>query len=135
MTWRFSWVATVCALFVLIGVGILVDRFGYVEIRTNSADRAITLSIPDPMLLGVPIAMRWQGHAGMDDRAIGLRLVSSEGVILLGDAALVSGVHYVTVPCTLSPSPVRVEMVDNKTGGILASSAVAVLPPGPDCVQ
>lgn len=117
------------------GIGVLVDQFGYVEIRTNSADRAIALEIPNPLLLGVPVSIRWEGHEELPDRAVGLRLVSEGGVTPFGAGTLISGVKNITIPCTVTDESARFELVEIQTDKILASESAQFLKPGPDCVR
>lgn len=123
------------SIFALVGVGVLVDRFGYVEIRTNNSERAITLSIPNPILLGVPVVVRWQGHEEMQDRAVELRIVHAQETVSFGATSLVSGLARIHVSCTSLLAPARIELVEQTTEAILASAAIDLLPPGPDCVR
>ena len=95
------------ATFALVGIGVLVDRFGYVEIRTDGSDRAITLSVPNPLLLGVPISIRWQGYGNMEDRAIDVRLITKQGAVPFGAGTLASGLKRITIPCTSSLDSAR----------------------------
>lgn len=135
MTRNLRILAAAFSIFALVGVGVLVDRFGYVEIRTNNSDRAITLSVLNPILLGVPVLVRWQGHEEMQDRAIELRMVHAQETVSFGITPLVAGLARIHVSCTSSLTPARIELVEQATGAILASAAVELLPPGPDCVR
>lgn len=123
------------AIFSLTGIGVLVDRFGYVEIRTDGSDRAISLLVPSPLLLGVPVSIRWEGYGSMEDRAIDVRLITKQGTVPFGAGTLLSGLKRITIPCTSPLDSARFELVETQTGKILASAPAQFLPPGPDCIR
>lgn len=123
----------ISALF-LVGIGFILDRVGRFGIRTDDVSSSMTLSFSEPALLGVPYYVQWQGDEQANIGVI-LRLVSKEETHVLGTGQLLVGGMFVTIPCSLTDPPFRLELKNTVTDALLGVSEVDTLPPGPDCVQ
>lgn len=130
----FQYVSLSVSAVFLIGIGLILDRIGGYGIRTDDVSSSVILSFSQPVLPGVPFALRWQGD---DSQNIGvtLRLMSEEEPIVLGESELFAQSMSVVFPCTLPSAPFRLELVDTINGAILGVSPISILPPGPDCVK
>ncbi len=134
MNTKIQYVLFGVSILFLLGIGFAVDRTPGLGIRTDDAPSAISLSFPQPMMRGVPVTLRWSGQ-DTQNLVVMIRMVSSSGTVSLGNGRLSSGSLIVTIPCVLSSETVRLELVEQANGSILASSAATLLPPGPDCLQ
>ncbi|MEK7500321.1 MAG: hypothetical protein AAB649_07025 [Patescibacteria group bacterium] len=124
---------SICAL-ILVGIGFILDRVGGFGIRTDDVSSSATLSVSEPALLGVPQYVHWQGS---DTANIGvlLRIVSKQETRVLGEGELLAGGMVVTIPCSFSDPPFRLELKNTVTGALLGVSEIDTFPPGPDCVR
>jgi hypothetical protein len=128
----FQYVSLSLAGVALIGIGLILDRVGGYGIRTDDVSSSVVLSVPQPVLPGVPFTVRWDGdiqHIGVT-----LRFVSEQESLLLGEASLVDQAMSIVLPCGLPPAPYRLELIDVTNRSILGVSSLEVLPAGPDCV-
>ncbi|MDA1168972.1 MAG: hypothetical protein O3A36_01380 [bacterium] len=118
----------------LVGIGFILDRVGGFGIRSDDVSSSMTLSFSEPALLGVPYYVRWQGDEQVNIGVI-LRLVSKEESYVFGLGQLLVGGMFITIPCSLTEPPFRLELKNAITGALLGVSEIDTLPPGPDCVQ
>lgn len=118
----------------LVGVGFIVDRVGGFEIRTDDVSSPISLVVSQPIVRGVPLVVRWEGQQ-RENIAVSMRVVTSGGTIVLGGGKLLTGSMRITIPCTLPSDIARLELTDDTSHALLASSSLQLLPAGPDCIQ
>ena len=122
------------SVFLLLGIGLALDRVGGLSIRTDDSTSSVNLSFSEPAVVGVPLLVRWQKE-GSANIGVALRLVSGEHTHLLGEGQFLEGAMTITLPCQLSPAPYRLELFDVLNDALLGVQEIQVLPPGPDCVR
>ncbi|HLC49193.1 MAG TPA: hypothetical protein VJI96_02300 [Candidatus Andersenbacteria bacterium] len=118
----------------LIGVGLLVDRVGDIDTRSDGVSPALSLSFSNPVMRGVPVTVRWTGQRS-GNVGVTMHFVSVAGQSVIGSGKLSTAFMRVTIPCTVSGGLARLELRDAITKATLASRPVTSLPPGPDCVR
>lgn len=117
----------------LVGIGFILDRVGGYGVRTDDVSSSMTLSFSEPALLGVPHYVQWQGNE-QTNIGVELYVVSKEETRVLGTGQLLFGGMFITIPCSFTNPPFRLELKNTITGAILGVSEIDTLPPGPDCV-
>lgn len=125
----------VLAAIILVGIGFTIDQIGNVGIRTDGTPQVMSFSVSNPTVLGVPFFIRWQGYEVLNNRSVEARLVVPGATVDLGRTSLYTGQLRVTLPCSISSSTGRLELLDVVREGVLVSTSLDLLPPGPDCVQ
>jgi len=133
MITRIQYIALAVSALFLMAIGLILEDVGGFGIRSNDVSSPITLSFSEPALLGVPFRVRWQGYEQANIGVV-LQMVTEEKTFVLGTGQLLAGAMSVVVPCNLPPAPFRLELIGAVNGGILATSSIDTLPPGPDCV-
>lgn len=133
MTIKLQYVSIALAGLFIVGIGFIVDRTGGFAIRTDDITSAVTLSLSQPIVRGVPVRIRWEGQQ-KENIPVLMQLVSPTETVILGSGKLLTGSLRITVPCPLIADTGRMELLDASSQAILASSSVQILPPGPDCI-
>ncbi len=123
------------AAIVLLGIGLIIDQIGNVSVRTDGTPATLSFSVSSPSVLGVPFFIRWQGYESLGNRSVEAYLVVPGPTVNLGRTSLHSGQLRVTFPCSITSSTGRLELRDAVSRGVLVSTSLALLPPGPDCVR
>lgn len=134
MTKSFQYTLLGVSAAILLGIGLIIDRIGGYGIRTDDVSASVTLFVPAPVLLGVPFTVRWEGDYNQNV-GVTLRLISEHEPLVLGNGDLLIGSQTALLPCTLPPSPFRLELIETTSRAILGVSSLETLPPGPDCVR
>lgn len=118
----------------LLLVAVLASRVGGIAIRNNvTRTDEVALAVSQPVVRGVPVAVRW-AVPDENDVLVHALLRDQSGEQLLGEARLLDGVVRVTIPCTFAGAAATVVLRDGVTDQVRAVQALSLLPPGPECV-
>lgn len=121
----------------LLLVGLLVSSIGNVGVRRVGPSGArIEISVSEPVLVGVPVVLRWTAPPNALSRAVEFVARGPLESAVIGQAEADALQAQVTIPCMFADdAQIGLVMRDAATGRVLASLTVSTLPAGPDCVQ
>ncbi len=131
---KFQYISLGISAVLLIGIGLILDRIGGFGIRTDDIYSPITLTFSEPMLVGVPVTVRWD-TALQSNIGVSMRLITKNDTVHLGEGEMLDGSMAVELPCMLPPAPLRLELTDTTTSAMLAVSSVTTISAGPDCIR
>lgn len=121
---------------VVIVLAILAGVAGNVAIRTvQDQGTTVTLQITEPVVLGVDSAIHWKTPAGMTNTLVQLKLRTLSAEKVIGQAKLSDKSAAVRFPCGLNYNQATLELLDQRTGEVLAAASITAFAEGQDCVR
>ena len=119
---------------VLLLIGVLAGRVGGVAIRNNVArSDTMAIAVSQPMLLGVPVTVRWSGGEAPTEEAVTIVFRDTDREYEVGGGQAGGTVATVTLPCQTAGDSGSL-LIKDASGSVLAREVISILPAGRDCV-
>ncbi|MDP3997941.1 MAG: hypothetical protein U1C49_00255 [Candidatus Andersenbacteria bacterium] len=124
----------IVALLVLVILGIGASRVGGVAIRSNLAGQQfLALEVSEPVVRGVPVAVRWTPPGDGSREEIVLMLRSAKEDVIVGTGNIGDGEARMTMPCDETGGSLVLRQ--KQSGAVLANQRITLLPPGQECIK
>lgn len=123
----------------LLGLALLASRVGNIGARSaRSGDTVPELTLSDPTLPGVAVAVHWTTALGEEVGPVTIKARSSGDEVVIGQGEFGVGQAMVTIPCTFGGENLGIGLYVTGEDGedqLLTQQSVKVLPAGPDCLR
>ncbi|MEX1997981.1 MAG: hypothetical protein WEA04_04915 [Candidatus Andersenbacteria bacterium] len=123
-------------IIILLLLLLMILQVGGIAIRgVGGPADAITFTLSEPLLRGVPLTLQWQGGATDAAYEVLILWYDDEGdEVMVGKAGINEQRARVVLPCTTVGDTGTLALVNRETQEIVARESLTLLPAGAECL-
>jgi hypothetical protein len=126
--------SALAALNIILLLMLFATQIGGIAIRNDFSGRNfLIITLSEPAIRGVPVAIRWTAPADEPERELRVVFRDTSGEHVLGITQLKTESARVTLPCVTTDTEGSLLLIDSAREQIIGQTPVTLLPPTAEC--